>query len=176
MEAVFNVVKYLTVNGLPFRGHDENMDFGSESFGGGVDLNTFGDLLLKLDENLKEIAKKILANAKYTSPYIQNEVISLLQSMLKTKITDKVNNAETFIVMMDGSSDKCWREIQGVVVRFINEDGKIEEHAIDVVEAHDRSTQGLLELLTTCLASLGIPFTVIPYWKLRSRRLGEFAS
>ena len=44
-----------------------------------------------------------------------------------------------------------------VVVRFINEDGKIEEHAVDVVEAHDRSAQGLLELLTTCLASLGIP-------------------
>ena len=44
-----------------------------------------------------------------------------------------------------------------VVVRFINEDGKIEEHAVDVVEAHDRSAQGLLELLTTCLASIGIP-------------------
>ena len=42
-------------------------------------------------------------------------------------------------------------------VRFINEGGKIEEHAIDVVEAHDRSAQGLLELLTTCLATLGIP-------------------
>ena len=91
VEAVFNIVKYLTVYGLPFRGHDENTDFGSESFGGGVYLNTFGDLLFKLDENLKEI---------------QNEVISLLQSMLKTKITDKVNKAETFTVMMDGSSDK----------------------------------------------------------------------
>ena len=46
---------------------------------------------------------------------------------------------------------------EGVVVRFINEDGKFEEHAIDVVEAHDRNAQGLLQLLTTCLASLGIP-------------------
>ena len=150
VEAVFKAVKYLTVNGLPFRGHDGNTDFGSESFGG-------GDLLFKLDENLKEIAEKLPANAKYTSPYIQKEVISLLQSMLKTKITDKVNKAETFTVMMDGSSDKCWWEIEGVVVRFIDEDGKIEEHAIDVVEAHDRSAQGLLELLTTCLASLSIP-------------------
>ena len=56
--------------------------------------------------------------------------------------------------MVDGSSDKCWREIEGgavtnvggrweeVVVRFIDEDGKIEEHAVDVVEAHDRSAQG----------------------------------
>ena len=91
VEAVFNVVKYLPVNGLSFRGHDENTDFGSESFDGGVYLNTFGDLLFKLDENLKEIAEKLPANAKYTSPYIQNEVISSLQSMLKTKITDKVN-------------------------------------------------------------------------------------
>ena len=51
VEAVFNVVKYLTVYGLPFRGHDENTDFGSESFGGVVYLNTFGDFLFKLDEN-----------------------------------------------------------------------------------------------------------------------------
>ena len=107
VEAVFNVVKYLTVNGLPFRGHDENTNFASESFGCAVYLNTFGNLLFKLNENLKEIAEKLPANAKYTSPHIQNEVISLMQSMLKTKITDKVNKAETCTVMMDGSSDKC---------------------------------------------------------------------
>ena len=107
METVFNVVKYLAVNGLPFRGRDENTDFGSESFGSGVYLNTFGDLLFKLDE---------------------------IEGVVVTNVGGR-----------------------GVVVRFVNEDEKIEEHAIDVVEAHDRSAQGLLELLTTCLASLCIP-------------------
>ena len=49
------------------------------------------------------------------------------------------------------------REIEGIVVRFINDDGNIEEHAIDVVEAHNRTAQGLMDLLTSSLAGLGIP-------------------
>ena len=44
--------------------------------------------------------------------------------------------------MMDGSSDKNWNEIDGIVVRFRNADGKIEEHAIDMVEGQDRTAQG----------------------------------
>ena len=32
-----------------------------------------------------------------------------------------VNKAETFTVMMDGSSDKCRREIEGVAVTNVGE-------------------------------------------------------
>ena len=38
---------------------------------------------------------------------------------------------------------------------FINDDGKIEEHAIGLMEAHDRSAKGLMEILTY-LADLSI--------------------
>ena len=34
LEAVFHTIRYLIVNGLPFRGDKENSDFSSESFGG----------------------------------------------------------------------------------------------------------------------------------------------
>ena len=42
------------------------------------------------------------------------------------------------------------------MVRFINDDVKIEEHAIDVKEAQDRSAAGLMDILTECLKDLGI--------------------
>lgn len=66
VEAVFLVVRFLAVNGLPLRGDDENADFSSNEFGGGLYLNTFGDLLFLFDNSLREIAKKLPNNAKYT--------------------------------------------------------------------------------------------------------------
>ena len=151
LQAVFYTIRYLVVNGLPFRGDNENRVFNSDSFGGGVYLNTFKDLLFQLQPELKLIAEKLPGNAKYTSPDIQNEVIEVLHGILKSKIAKDVKKAEYFTIMADGSSDKCLREIEGIVVRYINKDKKIEEHAINVVEVKDRSAKGLLELL---LASL----------------------
>ena len=151
-----NVVKFLAMNGLPFRGDVEKTDFASEDFGGGLYLNTFADLVFPLDDSVKQIAMKLPGNAKYTSSDIENEVIEVLQTILKETIANKVKKAQAYTVMMDGSSDKRWREIEGIVVRFVNEVGKIEEHAIGVEEAHDRSASGLIDILTKCLEELGL--------------------
>ena len=92
LETVFNVIKYLSMNGLPFRGDIENMDFTSEDFGGGIYLNTFKDLLFEVDPKLKIIAEKLPSHSKYTSADIQNQVIEALQNILKAKIADDVKN------------------------------------------------------------------------------------
>ena len=108
-------------------------------------------MVFKIDPKVKEIAERLPANAKYTSADIQNEVKMGLQSILETKIANEVKKAETFAVMMDGSNDKNWNEIEEIVDRFLNADGKIEEHAIDVVETQDRTSQGLLDLLVSSM-------------------------
>ena len=59
-------------------------------------------------------------------------------------------------MMVDGSSDKFWREIEGMVVRYVNASGRIEEQAPDIKEALDRSAKGLLELLMSSLTAEGI--------------------
>ena len=159
LEMVFHVVRYLAMNGLPFRGDVENTDFSDDEFGGGgggLYLNTFRDLVFPLDDSLKQITLKLPGNAKYTSSTIQNEAIEVLQDILKAKLSERVRKANTFTLMMDGSSDRCWREIEGIVVRYVNDNGNIEEHAIGVEEAVDRSATGLIEIMTKCLRDLGI--------------------
>jgi helix-turn-helix protein len=49
--------------------------FDSEDFSGGLYLNTFSELVFKLDDNLKQVAIKLPANAKYVSSDNQNEVV-----------------------------------------------------------------------------------------------------
>ena len=65
MEAVFDVVKFLSSNGLPFRGHDESTDFISGDVSGGIYLNTFSDLLFQINPELEKISKKLPTNAKH---------------------------------------------------------------------------------------------------------------
>ena len=49
-------------------------------------------------------------SANNTSSKIQNEVIDVLQDVLKAKLWEKVIKAESFTVMMDVSSDRNWRK------------------------------------------------------------------
>ena len=75
VNAVFDVIVFLTVNGIPFRGYDENTDFRSESDEGGVCINTFTDFRFRRKSDLKAIAKRLPLNAKYTSPQIRYRYI-----------------------------------------------------------------------------------------------------
>ena len=105
VEAVF-----LIFNGSPFRGHNENTDFKSDSAQGGVFINTFTDLLFKINPRLKKIAKRLPDNAKYTSPKIQNEVIAIVYKLVKAKVANAVKKSQLFTIMMDGTTEKMGRE------------------------------------------------------------------
>ena len=54
-------------------------------------------------------------------------------------ISSTVKDAEIYTTMVDRTSDKNFREIKGILLRYLNKAGQIEEHAIDVVETKDRS-------------------------------------
>ena len=59
MEALFNVVKFVFSNGLPFRGHDKNADFKSGDVSGGIYLNTFSQLLFQINPKLEKKSKNL---------------------------------------------------------------------------------------------------------------------
>ena len=80
------------MNGLPLRGDSEMTDFKGE-ISGGLFLNTFGQLLFKLDPELDALARRLPVNAKYTSPDIQNEVIKVLADLVKRKIAVACQNS-----------------------------------------------------------------------------------
>ena len=54
-------------------------------------------------------------------------------------ISSTVKDAEIYTTMVDRTSDKNFREIKGILLRYLNKAGQIEEHAIDVAETKDRS-------------------------------------
>ena len=87
---------------------------------GGIYLNTFSHLLFQINPELEKISKKLPNNAKYSSPDIQNEVIDVIAKLTQRKISAEVNDAETFTIMADGSTDNNCKEIEGFAVRYID--------------------------------------------------------
>ena len=146
LETVFTVVKYLGINGLPFRGHIENTDFLSEEFGGGLYLNTYSDLVFQLNPDLHEIAKRLPPNAKYTSPDVQNEVAEIISDMVKETVATRLRNGKLFTIMMDGSTNKNGEEVIGLVVRYIH-NSVICENVLNIGTVQDRSAKGLLDFI-----------------------------
>lgn len=53
----------------------------------------------------------IPSNAKYTSPDIQNEIISIIASLLREQISLKINSSDYFTILVDGTKDKNGNEI-----------------------------------------------------------------
>ena len=141
LESVFHVIVFLTANGLPFRGHEEQTDFNNE-ISGGLFLNTYADLLFRIKPELANIAQRLPINAKYTSPTIQNEVINVLVQFIRETVASLVIDARTFCIMADGTSDKNGEEVFGVVLRY-KANNYIKERTLSVGHLKDRTAKGL---------------------------------
>jgi hypothetical protein len=69
----------------------------------------FNDLLLFRIESGDELLQKHISenagNAKYTSPRIQNEIISICGKLIKNDIVNLANAANAFSVIADETAD-----------------------------------------------------------------------
>ena len=153
--AVFNVVRFLSANGLPFRGDTEH-DIDS---GDGLFIRAFSQLIFNLDPNLKDIYNRLPRNAKYVSPDIQNEMISIMTKLVKSNVASKVRTAGLFTIMADGTSDKNRNEIQGLVLRYwCKTSGRVEEHCLDIKGVDDRSAKGVFEFIKAAFSEFDLSF------------------
>ena len=147
--AVFNVSRYLAANGLPFRGDCEsNIEEGDGLY------FAFSQLLFPLHP--KNTHKHLPMNAKYTSPPIQNEVISILTKLVKRKIAAEIRNAKIHTIMADGTTDKNRKEIHDLVCRYLSSEGKIVEHCLNVSGVDDRSAKGVFGFIKETLREFEI--------------------
>ena len=93
LSRIFSAVRFLARVDLPFRGHDEQ----PTSLNRGVFLEMLTYLVESGDQILANHLESAAGNARYTSPQIQNEMISLIGSGIQEVICDKVRRASMFV-------------------------------------------------------------------------------
>jgi hypothetical protein len=104
----------------------------------------FIELVKLLAEFNPEIANVVLENAplnaKYTSPDIQKEILSIIAVKIRKHIHDEVGDAK-FSILVDETCDVSKREHMALVLRFIDKDGVLQERFYDCI--HVKNTRAL---------------------------------
>jgi hypothetical protein len=145
---VIETVVYLGKQGLPFKGHRED-----------AMSNNRGNFLELIQ--LRSLDSQILAErcdnltCKYTSPQIQNELISLLSEQVISNILPK----DFFSVIVDETTDVSRHEQVSICVRYFSQlDNKVHEHFLGFVRTNSTTSSSLFELLVAKLNSFHLNF------------------
>ncbi|KAH1064064.1 hypothetical protein J1N35_029051 [Gossypium stocksii] len=127
-----DVVRWLTLQGCAFRGHDET----SNSRNQGIFLELVTLLASYNDKVSKVILDNALRHAKYTSHMIQNEVLHILANKVRHKIHEDIGDPK-FCIIIDEACDESKREQMAIVLRYVVKERFIKKRLFDLVHILD---------------------------------------
>ncbi|KAK3226191.1 hypothetical protein Dsin_006053 [Dipteronia sinensis] len=81
-------------------------------------------------------------NIKYTSPTIENELLTIFANQVRKKIREEVGDAK-FSILIDEALDESNREQMAIILRFVDRDGFIRELFFQVVGVDETSAPTL---------------------------------
>ena len=107
---------------------------------------------------LKNHLATAAGNIMYTSPDIQNQLISVLGDYVRNKIICRVKEAKFFTVVADEVTDCSNKEQLGIVLRYVNSsDNLIREDLVTFVECDTGVTgRAIANKLLTFITSSGL--------------------
>ena len=104
LQSVIAVIKFLSKQNLPFRGHRE--DSNSRNQGNFLEtLKLLSNYSAVINEHIfgTQLSKKGMIT--YLSPAIQNELIELLNKKVKHLILEEIKTAKYFSILLDSTPD-----------------------------------------------------------------------
>ncbi|XP_026454969.1 zinc finger MYM-type protein 1-like [Papaver somniferum] len=132
------VTRFLLLQGLAFRGHDESD--ASHNQGNFLELLQY---TAEHNDSIKsEVMKNAPGNNKLTSPDIQKEIMSAAAMETMDAIRDDIGDA-FFAVMIDESRDVSVREQMAVVIRYVNKKGCVIERFIGIIHVLETTSISL---------------------------------
>lgn len=141
--AVFRAVLYLAKQNSAYRGHDEKST--SSNQGNFLELiNLLGKYNPYLSHHLCKISENKKKNRlTFLSNNTQNKMLIILSEMIREKIIVELKSSGAFAVIIDTTTDLSKLEQLAFVVRFVTNNGKIQERLLALQVASDASGKGL---------------------------------
>lgn len=160
MKAVIETITLLIKNGLPLRGSyiTEEDNITGEN---GLFTEIFGHIKLKYKELIK-CEKYMPSKYTYTSPGIQNEIISILAEMVRESIAKDINKADVnfFTLLADGTKDKRNRKCVSIGARYVK-NGKPIESIISMENFEELNAEYFVKKTLSLLEKYGLNNTRI---------------
>ncbi|XP_074265514.1 uncharacterized protein LOC141587951 [Silene latifolia] len=154
---IISIVKFLAKHNLAFRGHKERLYEGSNG-------NFLGliEMFAEFDPIVQEHVRRITnhdTHVHYLGHRIQNELIFLLASQIKSEIIRKVKQVKYLSVILDCTPDSNHQEKMTMILRYVDVSLKcvtIEESFLGFLNVDDTTGQGLSDVLQVELKNMGL--------------------
>lgn len=147
VKVIMEALIYLARQNVAFRGHCENHT--SKNQGNFLELI---NLLSKHNAALSCHLSNILSNKKknrltFLSNVSQNNMLQILSTMVRDQILKKIKKSGVFSFIIDTTTDVSNFEQFSLVLRFVNDDGEVEERLVAMKVTSDASGLGMFNLL-----------------------------
>lgn len=150
-----DIIMFCAENNLALRGSNEKIG----KPGSGIFLSAV-NMIAKYNPELRaHIDNHKKGSPFYFSPLIQNELIEIMGTAVKTEIIKEVKIAKYFSILFDCTPDVSHQEQMSQILRYVNVcNGKvsIEERFIDFIHSHEKTGDGLANEILQKLKSDGL--------------------
>ncbi|CAN1841422.1 Zinc finger MYM-type protein 1 [Linum perenne] len=151
LKTTIKVLQRLALQGCAFRGHDE-----SESSLNRGNLIEWIEFLMEWREDVKAVLlKNAPGNAKYISPLIQKELLSIIANKVRCKIRVEVGDAY-FAILVDEARDESGREQMAIILRYVNSNGILTERFFTIKCVADTSAATLKQVISDALSEYNL--------------------
>lgn len=145
LKVIIDVLLYLARQNIAFRGHDES--FLSINQGNFLELvKVISQYHPIMQQHLDKIQNKKKNRLTYMSHDTQNCLLKILAEQIRLKILKEVQKAGLFAIIIDTTTDVAKLEQMCFVVRYINEEGQIQERLIALHTTLDASGLGMFNV------------------------------
>ncbi len=157
LERLIALTRTLGMQNLPFRGSNERLfTSGNGNFLKFVEYLALFDPLMK--EHLRRVTDKE-TYVHYLGKDIQNELIQILATEIKQRITETVKSAKYYSVILDCTPDVSNIEQMTMIIRFVNlneTEVLIREHFLGFIQLQETTGVFLTEVLIQQLKDMGL--------------------
>jgi hypothetical protein len=151
------IVKFIAKHNLAFRGTNSKLYEGNN----GIFLGLV-EMLAEFDPIIQERVCRITneeIQGYYLDYKIQNELIHMLASAIKSEIVKKIKKTKYFYIILDCTSDASHQEQMYLIIRYVDSTSSqvcIEESFLGFLLVNDTTGQGLFDVLHDELKSLDL--------------------
>lgn len=169
VDAIINILKYLSKQGLALRGKSNEAIGNLNSSGNHGNFLELVKLVSLYNQTLanhlnKCMEKSKLANTSrgrgdlvtFLSKNTSNKLMEILKDCVVEKIVDEINqNGEKFGVECDTTQDVSTKDQASIVVRYIH-DSAVQERLISFKHSKDGTGKGMYSLIKSSLEGVGL--------------------